>query len=470
MAEPRTVLFVPFARASLLETLPLARALVAEGSLKPLYYVDPRHAKATLPILAKERFSAVGPDGAPFLPAESAAEPEPPGEEDEEGSDEAPSRVSPYGFLLEFARSLRHFRGVRRSARSLLARNPGICALVMVSDRKVGIETALVAAANERGIPTLVVPFATSFPEAIAETRYRDEQVRGEHAVSGAWRTFLARRHAGWVFRHKGQPLFFHHPGKLVAANWCGMMPANPWAIGGGDATRLTVDSERSRAMFAAQGIPAEKMVVTGRPSADDVARTLRKADPAAIRKELGVSEGKRLILCSVPPLAEHGRLPWDRHWQEIEFLFRALADTGASVVLSLHPRSEPAKYAAPAAAAGAVVARRRVYELLPACDLLVSAYSSIVAPAIALHKPVVVADFYGLDYPVYDAAPGTAVVRDRGDFPRVLSRLLTDAEFYASQRKAQEEKGHEWAILDGGCTKRVLEEMLRLSGAGSRR
>ncbi|MCC6739422.1 MAG: CDP-glycerol glycerophosphotransferase family protein [Planctomycetia bacterium] len=463
-----TILFVPFSKASLLETLPVARSLAARGGPAPVFYLDPKHAPATAPVLASEGMTAVGPEGAPFVPAATAQAPAAGAPEDEEDGGEPllkSARKSLSRFVPEFLRGLRHYRRVRRTARSILDRLPRLRALLLVSDRRVGIETALVCEANARGIPSLILPFAASFPEAIAETRYRDEQVRRKHVVAGPWRTRLARRHPGWVFRHKGCRLFYAPPGNLLAAQWCGMMPRNPWTLGGGFATRMTVDSERSRAMFVEQGTPAEKMVVTGKPSGDDIARELKAADPARVRRELGVPADRRLILCSVPPLAEHGRLTWEAHWKEIEFLFRTLGATGASVVLSLHPRSDPEPYRARAAAAGAILASRRVYELIPACDIFVAAYSSTVAQAIAVHKPAVVVDFYGLGYPVYDTAPGTAVIRDRDALAGALRRLLEDPAFYGERRREQELRGGDWAVLDGGCTARVVGELLRIAG-----
>lgn len=459
------VLFVTFAKASLLETLPVARALVAGGALTPLYYLNPKHAGATAPILGRERLKAIGPEGEAYVP-EAAPEDARASAEDDGDPEEAGLRTvrrKAYSLLPGFARSLRHFRGLGRTARSILDRLPSVRALLLISDRKVGIETAFVRAANERGIPSLIVPFADSFPEALAEVRIRDAESRKKHLASGPWRRFLAWRFPGWIFRHKGQDLFYSPPGDLLAAKFCRMMPRNPWTLGGGFATRMTVDSERSREVFERQGIPPAKLVVTGRPSADDIARTLREADAGALRRELGIPEGRRIVLCGVPQLAEHGLLSWEKHWEEMDFLFRTLASSGAAAVLSLHPRSDPALYRERAARAGAIVASRRVYEILPACDVFVAHYSSIVAQAVALKKPCVVVDFYGLGYPVFDTAPGTTVVRARDAFAPVLKRLLDDPAFYEEQRRRQEQEGGRWAILDGGCTNRVVDELLKL-------
>lgn len=71
--------------------------------------------------------------------------------------------------------------------------------------------------------------------------------------------------------------------------------------------------------------------------------------------------------------------------------------------------------------------------------------------------KPSVVIDFYGFDYPVYNNAPGTAVIKDKDALLPYFMRLIEDQSYYASCKQAQQERGSEWALLDGKNTERVL-------------
>src|SRR6185295_3876789 len=126
MAESGKVLFVPFAKGSMLETLPVARALVAGHGPTPLYYLDPKHAPATVPVLAGEGFWAFGPEGDAFLPSKDAAAAQ-------DGGAKRPRKKKSWRLLSRlfgFARSLRHDRRLVRRARSILARHPEIRALL----------------------------------------------------------------------------------------------------------------------------------------------------------------------------------------------------------------------------------------------------------------------------------------------------------------------------------------------------
>ncbi|MCE9582259.1 MAG: CDP-glycerol glycerophosphotransferase family protein, partial [Planctomycetes bacterium] len=450
------VLVITQSKGSLLETLPVSRMLVQDRSMRPLYLVQAKHADFMLPVLAEERLEALKPSGKPFMPA--AGETATPG-----SSKPRTLRRRVFPRLPEFVRLLVHHRAQLKTARRILGRHPEIRTLLVMGDRNVGYETAFVRAANDRGIPSLILPFASSFPEAIAETRLREKEFRRKYAVSGPCRALLAWLFPRWIYRHKEQRMFYRPPANSLAAWWFGMMSSNPWTLGGGAATRMTVDSEESLEMFVKQGMVPGKMVVTGRPSADEITRTLRNVEPGSIRKELGIPDGRRIILCSVPQLAENGLLPWDQHWEEMGFLFSTMVAEDAAVVLSLHPKSDPEKYRPHADRLGAILATRRIYELMPVCDVLVASLSSVVAPAIALHKPSVVVDFYGLGYSLYDSAPGVTVVRERKDFAPILHSLLTDPGCYEGMRKRQEAEGHRWAMLDGECTRRVKEELMRL-------
>lgn len=256
----------------------------------------------------------------------------------------------------------------------------------------------------------------------------------------------------------------FFHPAWTGLAAWClGMMPKKPWIIGGGSATLMAAESEAIKRDLIEQGMTPEKLVVTGKPGLDAIAEQLRTVRASEKRKALGIPDGVKVILCSVPQLAEHDLLSWDRHKQEMEFLFQTMVATGAYVLLSLHPKSDRAWYQPLADGAGVHINDERIYQLLPVCDIFIATYSSIVAQAIALHKPSIVIDFYELQYPLYADAPGVTVLRDREKFLPLLKNLLTDANLYDTYVRAQKDHGTEWALLDGKNTERVIALVNRL-------
>lgn len=448
-----TILFLPLFKGTFIEMLPVAKAVQANGRWRPLFSLDPKlHSLA--PLL--EGIEIVGPNGSPFSSSLREQKTEP-------TKKPTSFKCRIFAHLPECFLSFYHIRKACHRARALFAQHRDIRLLIVAGDRSIGLETATIAEANRRRIPSLIVPFALNYPEAAAEPRLRSGPKGGKYGVHSPLHRLFQWLFPSWIWIYKGVPLFFEQPALLFWAWLYRIMPQNPWNIGGGSSLRMAVESEAERDQLLAHNMRAEKMTVTGKPSLDDIARQIASVKREEIRQRLGVSPGEHLLLCSVPQHAEHGLLSWERHREEMAFLFHTLARSGAHVLLSLHPRSERAWYQPLADAAGVRIVTERIYHLLPACDVFTSCYSSIVAQAIALHKPTIVFDFYELGYPPFDHAPGVTVLRDREQFLPTLQRILTDHDHYDTCVRAQEKEGQEWAILDGKNTERVLAVMEEL-------
>jgi hypothetical protein len=455
----------------MVEMLPVAEKLLEEHRFEPVFFLFRELPARFHDQLADSGIRKIGPK------ANSA----PRGEVDHPALESSEAGIGGGSRLQETIKSLvkfalswtlvsfvwylvKLFRQLRKSRKVIRAED--VVAVVVMGDRHVGWETCLIKAANERDLPTLIVPFGLSDPKSDVEMRLRLPD-SGSYQVSTLLDKLVSRSYPTWVRSSGNQPLFFLPPGNALAARALGVMPEYPWTLGGGAARRMAVESPVVFRSFLGNGVAKGKMVVTGKPSMDQIYRRLRTLDETDLRQEFGISEHQSIILCSVPQLGEHGLLSWDQHWQEIEFLFATLTgQSGAAVILSLHPSSNPGDYRPLAEKFGAILAERRIYELIPLCDILVATYSSVVAQAIGGGKPVIVVDFYSLDYTYYDSEPGVEVIKEHADLAPVLNSLVTDRGYYAEMRAAQSKRGPEWVILDGRCTDRVVQELYQMIGA----
>jgi hypothetical protein len=352
-------------------------------------------------------------------------------------------------------------RLLARSRRLLAAEH--VDAVLVMGDRHIGWETALIKAANERDLATLIVPFAISDPDSDIQGRLRKADL-DLYRASSLMDRLAQRFYPDWVRESPAGPLYFFPIGEALAAQALGMMPQRPWSIGGGAARRMAVESPLALKNYVKEGIPRQKMVVTGKPSNDQIVVQMNLLDPAELRAELGLHRTQQMILCSVPQLAEHKLLPWEDHWQEIEFLFASLSQVeGARTILSLHPQSDPDRYRELADQYGAVIANRRIYDLVPICDLLVATYSSVVVQAMGCGKPALVVDFYGLDFSYYDNEPGVVILKDRNALVPTIKRLVRDRFYYQQLAEAQKRRAREWILLDGHSTQRVVDELYQM-------
>lgn len=461
----RRVLFIPIHVSSMVEMFSTAEQIVADSHFEPLFFVfrtiDIRQAE----MLKKRSLEAIGPGMRSNIDSL---------EKDEQSV--KPSNVK-FPFLKQLAQwvekntltatlwhTLEYVR-MRWKARAIL-QDYQIAAVVTIGDRHIGWETAFIREAASLQIPVLIIPYTLSDPQGAVALRLASDDLQ-RYEVETVFQRWLARRFPSWVFSDGDYLLFFQPLGNALAAYICGIMPQNPWSLGGGAANRMAVESQHIYQMLLSQGVSPQKMLVTGRGSADQIFQTIEAADPEDIRKELGIPSEKPILLCSVPHLGEHGLLPWDQHWQEIDFLFKTIASQEqAAVVLSLHPKSDPEAYQPLAAQVGAIISERRLYELLPICDLFVSTYSGAVTVAIGCGVPTVLIDFYGLGYTYFDKEPGLVKITQRDKFLPALQRFLIDSAYYDEKSVAQKSRGSEWILLDGQCTRRIADELYRLVDA----
>ncbi len=429
-----SILFLPHTVPGLLEMVPIAKKILQDGAHKPIFLLNNK----TAPILSSQ-LKQMG--------FQSFQLPEP------------NLQFSRPAFLRQ---CLSDFLCRQQAAKVLKQTNAA--AVILISDRQLGWETAFVWAANKQGVPSVICPFALSFPQAAATFRLRQPGWKFTYGMFSPVNALVALLRSQWSYVHQGHRLLFAPGFRSLWNAMLGLMPTKPWTLGGGKASLMCVESEQAKQMFISQGVPATKMVVTGKPGLDQIATAINSSNSSSVRESLNIPAGNKILLCSVPQLAEHKLLSWEDHWREIEFLFSTFSKlANVSVVLSLHPKSDPEKYQSLATKYGAKIATQRIYELLPMCDVFVATFSSTVAQAIALHKPTVVVDFYGFDYPLYNNAPGVTVIQDKTALVPLLQHLTSDGDFYASESEKQRMHGRQWALLDGKNTERFVSHLYNL-------
>jgi len=463
----RQILFVPLHSPSMLEMIQTARKIAEDGQYKPCFFIFRDISDAYLRQLIASGFRLTGPKTKGIKAGELAVRDPASGVADLETgvSGNFRKRLLAVLFSLSWFSFLFYFLKFSRqlSKSKAVLRTEDVAAVLVIGDRHLGWETALIKAANDLGLPTLIVPYALSDPDVLVKTRLRNADV-DQYRVKGLLGRIAHYFCPEWTRDSDDGPLFFAPVGQSLAAKALGIMPSLPWTLGGGAAKRMTVESPRVLETYLKAGISPEKLVLTGKPSVDQVYDVMQAVEESQLRTTLNIGVDQVVILCSVPQLGEHNLLSWSDHWREIEFLFKTLTkDKEPVVILSLHPKSNPEDYRPLAEKYGAIIANQRIYELIPICNFLVANYSSVVVQAIGCGKPAVVVDFYGLDFPFYDDEPGVVVIKDRDAFAPELDRLLKDPAYYQSLSDAQLARSEEWIILDGGSTQRVVDELYQM-------
>lgn len=461
-------LLLPLHPASMLEMLPIAEKLAKDGVYEPVFFVFRGLTKANIEDLHQRGYRTIQPK-IPFKSNHKKSNNLVPAEKGKEhGKVRSPSlskKILRKGLrlpLLSFLFYLVLFGSQLYHAKHLL-RKENAAALLLIGDRHVGWETAMVKMANRLSIPSILVPFAISDQRVGIEYRRRHPGVKKFMVTSGFDRV-ICKIFPNWSLEIDGERFFFFPPEISLAAKFWGMMPGNPWSIGGGAGSSMAVESLRLKNTFIGQGVPSRKIVVVGKPSNDQMVSVAGGDRSKNLRETLGIPVDHPILLCAVPQLGEHGFLPWSDHWKEIAFLFDILTQQKqAKVVISLHPKSNPDDYKALIEKYGVYLSKERIYQLIPECDLFVATYSSTVVQAMGFSKPVIVVDFYNLNWTFYDDEPGILVLRDRDLLMPTIFKILNDPEYHANLVDAQHQRAPDWILLDGQCTQRLVDHLYYL-------
>jgi hypothetical protein len=437
----------------------LLRSMVRDGrSWSPIVVCPSPALAARLEEAAGERLRFVGYNGRELKTSAGQT-----------GDDAAGPRGIPSAlrrsYLVRMAVAFARLLVYRLRAAQLFRRCPASL-LVVFEDRAPCPEMVYLAEARRRGAKAVLVSFAASSVESDAASR-RD---RPEHLVDqGPWRR-LKQAFAQW-YPHQvretsfGRMLFFSLP-ETVALSACGLLDGRNWHFGGGAIDLCTKISREDLELARKEGAPVERFVVTGQPMMDamhEARRTGKAREHLTLQYSL--RPDRRLLICAVPHAGEHGLVAWDRHLSLTRELFRALAASGADVLLSLHPRSRADTYRDFAAESGCAILKKRLSAALPAADLFVASYSSTVRWALLMGIPTIMADFLQFRYEQFAALPGSMVVEDAAALGRALKRLVSDGR--ELERMGREAAGAAAGVpFDGKVCARIMREMARLLGA----
>ncbi len=348
----------------------------------------------------------------------------------------------------------------RGLARSILERQrPG--ALVVIQDTLL-LERFLVRQANQLGIPTLVVQWAFSYPQAMYD-RIRTFQFG---TTADRERRALPRRLLGPVTQGAYQ----------AALRLLGLKFDLVSSYGGGEARQFAVMGEAFREQFVRQGVLNKEIVTTGHPTHDAVFRQAQAIDAARraeIRARYGFNADRTVVLYATQPVLWRKVISRETLEQNVRAMAEAVQrDPSRQLVLKLHPREDPADYAfcAQFDPPVTVIPTAEMPELIAACDIFVSSSSSTVLLAMMLDRPIITVNFDAVPhFDQYESIGGTVHVRTHAAFANALDRILGDSETRATLASQRRSVIDRYTRFDGHATDRIASLIAEAIGQQAR-
>lgn len=338
-------------------------------------------------------------------------------------------------------------------------------AVVVVAEDGVAGPLQIIAAAQRARIPVVVLPYGYGTQQDF-EIALDAKSSRGELEHATGPEGDAIREHAPeWIKQgaHAGALLF---PAEyIVVLESAGIHLRNAWVVHGGTADRLCVESPQMMRLYQSEGLPTEKLCLTGSPYGDFVLNALQQdtAAGSAFRQPRRIGSGETRILLSWPPSyhAERGSASeFPTYLEMTRAVLNGLKQLQqVRLTVSLHPAVSAADRDA-IASYGVELSSQYVLELIPRHDIYVSYYSSTIRWAIASGKPVLNYDAYKLRLGVYDSAPGVVTLASAGEVVARAAQLSSSGAAFADLAGAQVKVAPEWGLLDAPAMPRILAEL----------
>lgn len=342
-------------------------------------------------------------------------------------------------------------------------------AVVLVSEDGISGPAAIIAAARSLALPVADLPYGYGTQQdldiALEEKRACNELIRAE----GWLGLLLALLVPAWIKKGRFAGAIIFPATYIAAREALGMTLRNGWIVHGGYADRLMVESQQMMDLYRSEGLPEEKLALTGSPYCDTMFATLKK-DPrasAAFRRPLPIEQGKLRILVSWPTSyhasrSAHNEFPsYEEMSREVLGWLNALPN--CQLTVSLHPAVQ-GEMRAGIERMGLDISNEYVIGLIPKHDIYISYFSSTQRWAIACGKPVVNYDAYRVELDMYAKAPGFFNATTFDEFKRDLAHLTSSVAAFEENAKKQISVAEQWGLLDGECMPRILAELDRMS------
>ena len=364
--------------------------------------------------------------------------------------------------IEEILHYFERFQNNSAAAQQIFERYSPVAILTM-GDRHLSPEAEFIHIASKRGCPVVVLPTAFSDPDSNARNRIGNDSLY-LHRVPHRWlKRWIALRYPRQVRDTPLGKMLFYAPTKILAMAILGILPRNPWIIGGNGADMLCVIGEQEKEKFISYGVVPERITITGLPSYDTIYTNHQDQDNIRthLYEKYQLANSKKLVICAVPQLAEHGLLPWEKHWEEIRFLAEVFASTPANVLLSLHPRSSREDYQFIENEYGLRILDEPLAQAVCAADLLVSASTSTtILTSVFLHIPSLAINFYDLHNDQYNRLEGVVKIDDKDIFAETLRDVIEDEERYRKLQAAQYHAAEQITPFDGNAIKRIIKTL----------
>jgi len=296
----------------------------------------------------------------------------------------------------------------------------------VTGDRHLHEEPAILKAAKDSGA-LIILPYLVNYADHERIIKGRSENLVSINSFY-SWYTKNKKLSNNSYKNYNFYPFY-----ALNALNKFGTLSVNPWVMGSGLSDLLCLNSSQTFKYYEDFGVQKKKLNLVGDISYDDIHKKYINQNKITefVFKKYNLNPNRKLIMISLPQLAEHQIMSWDDHWCEIDFLISSLVKTKNNILISLHPKMNPDDYKFLEKKFNCSIISERLKDVLPASDIFLATYSSTIVWAILCGIKTIIFDFYDLKYAFYDYLQSITFVDNKLIFLESIEELIAkDVDF----------------------------------------
>jgi UDP-N-acetylglucosamine 2-epimerase len=329
--------------------------------------------------------------------------------------------------------------------------------LVMPSD-EMAIFRLFIESANSRHIPTLHVLHGVYRPGERREALYKPRLYRWLKHLNTLLRSALMLMRLNNLTRRQ-----------LAETAWLGIKHALRYKpMGHGGCTKIAVFGSADKELFVSEGVSPESIVVTGNPKFDYLFPAKWNGSKSKICQRWGIPEDKDIVLLLTAYFVEDGLWTSKQREQFITAICQATSKLPQSkLVIKLHPTLEKeADYQQiikELAEPPIICQNVPLPELLHACTLAITITSTAGLEAMAVGKPLVIANFFG-DETLFDEKSGVTIINKEEDLLPALESILHQGLSEEVKEAASKFVYQHAYVQDGKAATRIADLIVQMA------
>ena len=327
--------------------------------------------------------------------------------------------------------------------------------LIIYSDRTEGIVMPTMAWCNKRNIPIVEIAIAYTPPEFVVFSTSTNRLISRSSLVQQALIKILPNQF--YECGKRGVAAFYPLH-KILVYSLFGYLPKNPWWSGCSFATRLLVLSEMHKNTYPKEY--ANHITPTGQLSLDKLHQAFLRREQTKstlLCKYLCSKDTKsvKLVIVALPQFWEHGIFGKEKSNKIIQELLYPLSSiAGIHIFLSLHPKMQRHHYEYLEAVYNNIsILDERLSDTLPAADLILGYFKSVLNWASLVNVPSIYLNFFEQGFAFTDKE-AVIVVNDVKSTIAVVNKVLV-SDCIVDNEVGSEVESH--VVFDGLAGERIL-------------